>query len=252
MAKNRDADMQWTLVNRNELLSRPEFWAVHMFLITKMRAGKGDRDPTEKAFGKPEKALMAFYKKELCSEKQWPYFPVTLLKGYSVWVQYSNYPEDNNIDYCLDHSSWSEPISLGVGTADFMLPALRWEELLLISRNATIENTSMDPFACALLLLLPAVWFTSSDPLSEACTILISAWQKLGVIEKRALAEFVDYTMAISGSNKFEWREEGALGWINNSQWSARNPKLKVLSKADLDRIHKFFQELAAVESTRF
>ena len=81
---------------------------------------------------------------------------------------------------------------------------------------------------------------TPSDPLLEALTVLISAWQKLGVIDKRVLAEFVGYTIAIFGSNKFKWRKDGVLGWVNNSQWSARNPKLKALSKADLGRIHRF------------
>ncbi|PYX87621.1 MAG: hypothetical protein DMG67_18985 [Acidobacteria bacterium] len=70
-------------------------------------------------------SLMASIRTSFVQKNSGPISRLNFPKGYSAWVQYSNYPEDNNIDYYLSHSSWSKPLSIGVGTAHFMLPALR-------------------------------------------------------------------------------------------------------------------------------
>lgn len=232
----------------SQLLSASEFWADHTGLVTCGPSVREDTDFTESAFGISEDEMKSFHiSTSLYSDFEFSYFPVHLPGGYSVYVEHINDPNDFEIEYYMDCSSWETDLKIGCGTARWLLPVFRWEELILISTKGRIDNPHVDPFAAALLLLYPSVWLTVEDNLKEVCAVIKRAWLSLGVIRGSGLSDLVDFMVTSAFNRDIHWYEDRELGWINNGSRSLRNPVLShSLLREKMMELKKFFSLLSA------
>lgn len=127
-------------------------------------------------------------------------------------------------------------VLLGFESPHFSFPTLRMAELLMIANR-------LQEHRAAPLLLLRGAYLTASDkPPKEA----IRTWLQLvpGLPPESIpdiLADLVNSVVA-----DVHWRKDPALGWINNSVYSQRNPasETSLLEKQDFQFIRWFFEEL--------
>jgi hypothetical protein len=226
-----------------KLLSQSEFWAVHLWQITKGPIASGDGNAViESALGVSSKDAQKYYSAELCSEDKWPYIHIALSNEYSAEVEWSNFPEDFEIHYQLCHPEWAKPIVVGVSTGHWRLPALSWREIMLLSKTARKSNS--EGTWTALFLMLPGVWLAPSDDKAAAQSILGSAAESLKLFKAGDAAK-VAVQLTRDSQYDFEWRQDERLGWINNSQWSLRNPDVaECLSPNEFQRIKEMFTAL--------
>src|SRR5436309_1385821 len=101
-SQGEDEEITWLLVNRNEFLSKHWFWPIHlcwMWPATDPDMEAPFEDAFEDSIEEGDKLLIT----AIDSEELWPYFPIKLPNNYSASVQYSNYPEDYNIEYYIGH-----------------------------------------------------------------------------------------------------------------------------------------------------
>ncbi len=171
---------------------------------------------------------------ELWQERIWPTAEIPLRGGYSVAFVYFDYPEDADGPIYFDHPTWPEPICLGRCGGNCQLPALRDEELELLSRSAF--DTSLPPWQIYLLFLPGALR-------PELPAALIEAVGHISDLPADRIAAVVH--SQYNRPSQFSWSHNGSH-WVHNCQHSLRNPAESgyCLTPAEFDRIEAMFTEL--------
>jgi hypothetical protein len=224
--------------HRPDLLEQPAFWAAHMWNITRGPIAENDPEAADAAFGIWPNTIQDFCVQELFNEQQWPYFSVSLRSGFSVQVEYSNFPEDYEIIYRVCHKDWASSISVGKGGGHWQLPAFRWAELLEIGQAAARP-------ASAMLLLLPSVWITRDDNMAEIRRQLIETWQNLNLVPRSKVMLLVEQLITSSQSD-VQWRVQERLGWVNDGDNSRRNPDSPAcLNAQEFSALQAFFNSMS-------
>lgn len=229
-------------VGRSYLLKRKEFWALHFNALCGISRSEYNEDLTFSALGVEPARAEEFFTEELASEDYWPHFNFMLPGGYCVTVEYNNFPEDHQIEYQLRHAGWPDPVVVGVGTGNFFIPPFRWSEVLLFSRLAALHSGDTLSMPRALLLLSPGVWPAQCDDPRQIRAEIGRALEQLGLVKPEYLDPLVE--QLARGGGEIRWRKDARLGWINDGEYSFRNPHQKALTADDYGKIESMLAEL--------
>ena len=223
-------------------LQRPEFWAAHYYLLI-ADDEHDSQELVEPIFGFTDTQITDYYLNELVQPDEiasplW----LPLGRDFSVGVVYADCGDDGNeVRYLLDHPSWSEPELIGFDSPHFALPALRWEEIVLLHSAMRADN-ALEASAVALLMF-PATYLTSAAQQAEAQNWLTAWWKNFPVIQPKAIETLVRNIVAYRTVPEVRWWHDAALGWITNDVNSLRNPdtRMRPLSQQRFERVRDVF-----------
>jgi hypothetical protein len=188
-------------------------------------------------FSVSENEVDAFFRKLENTECQPDHYPahsvlLSLRNGWRIGVVLSMFPEDFEIQDVVASPSSDELIVFGVNGGNSRLPAMRWEELLLLRNNVIPNNSVIN--AKALLLLFPSIDISSEMKTEEVRQIVEQAWTNSTIpIEHaneligRPIEDFLEGRRIYPEVQETVWRKHRNHGWINDSHHSFRNPKVK-------------------------
>lgn len=226
-----------TCFERNDLLDDAQFWAILYQYWVKPRVGDTFDDGEQHFFLIRESTVNAFFRQLENSRTQPIHYPdlsvlLTLRNGWRIGVVLSMYPEDFEIQYVVAGPSSDELIVFGVNGGNSRLPALRWEELLVL-RDAVVSK-SPEAKAKALLLLFPSICLSSELKIDEVRQNVEQAWAKSGIAVEhvgelvgRLLDDFLEGRSMYPEAHETVWHNHQIHGWINDSHHSYRNPKVE-------------------------
>jgi hypothetical protein len=205
----------------------PEFWASHYYLLIEDEEYESN-ELIQPFFGISCEAVEHFYSETLVYSDGDPFAePVRLplIHGFSLEVENADCGDRGHEErYFINHSSWEKPELLGYQSPHSALPAFRWSEIELIS-NALHKDSRPIEGAIALLLLFPAVWLTSGENVSSVSERLKREWNNLSLIDASIFDRLVSNIIDCTPVTEIAWWEDRELGWINDGQYSFRNPK---------------------------
>jgi hypothetical protein len=226
--------------SRDDLLDDPRFWCLLYESWLLAYVGDPFTEGEEYFFSLPQSAVEEFFRElegtavegmreyTLPSANGKTYlhsFPVvsvlvSLANGWRAGVDLVMCPGDFGIDYVVVPPSGT-PLVIGVHGGNSWLPALRWEELLLLERaTRTTETVSR---ARAFLLFYPAC-FADVARKEEVRGMLRQAWGGVG-FPVRNVEAWID-RLTDQWCSGCQWRRDPAYGWICEGGGSLRNPKL--------------------------
>lgn len=209
-------------IDSTALLRSPLFWAMHFTEQT-------DGCAADDYFDASPDEIEAFWRETFSSSvpgepDTYPCYCIVLpiAQGALAWVEYRAYPEDFGIDYYVHRPSWPSALLIGSKEGHFSLPAFRWTE---ITQMATVVQNA-DPLLhhAVVPLLFSSVWLTQVDDRAEMHRRLCLDWGALGVVKPGRMDEMVSRIMEMDRNPDVQWRYDTKFGWINDSQWSLRNP----------------------------
>ncbi len=149
---------------------------------------------------------------------------IDLPHGYSAEVEYVHRGDaGNEVRFGVGHASWNGPERLGYDGAHFALPAFRWQELTLLDAAIT-RHAGADSAAASCLLLFPGAYVASDEEGNEARQQLADWWHDLPYVRVKDVSLLAASAAAYRRVD-VRWRIDEALGWINDSPYSFRNPK---------------------------
>lgn len=220
-------------------MAQPAFWAAHLRQVVSGPLSSGDAEHLDSALGLSTDSVETFYIEKLADETAWPVFQLPMPGSYSIEVEYANAPEDHEIVYRLRHPRWQHGVLLGKGGGHWLLPGLRWHELVAIS-NATHESLK----APAILLLLPVTWLTGTDAPHEVHDCLLRASDELN-LNAGCTGEKIAEQLIQDSRSDVQWFEDSMIGWVNDGINSCRNPDSPAtVPEVDYRRIRTFFDVL--------
>ena len=240
---------------RDDWLDDTCFWAYLYQHWVKPRVGDGFCDGEQFFFGVREKVVNSFFRKhEGASTGAASYGEysvlLTLRNRWRIGVVVSMYPEDCNIHDVVVPPTSDERIVIGVNDGNSKLPALRWEELLML-RDAVVPSKASVK-AKAILLLFPSVSLLSGLDVSAIQQVLERAWAKSGIpvqhasqLVARPIDDFIECHRLYPKLKLNVWSKHGSHGWINDSPYSLRNPKVDG-SKHVIPVMRELFSSLGA------
>jgi hypothetical protein len=197
-----------------------EFWANHYYML----AGDEDRDNEEAIedyFGVSVDRYAAYYRESMvvaAGEHPNPAVVVDLVNAVRIAVEYADAGEDGHeVRYYLSRPS--EPLDfVGHDGANFVLPAFRWSEVVTLSKRGSDPGEG----ASVLLLLAPAVWIQPEEA-RLAVGLLTEAWNILRVTMPESAVPLARDIVS-NRTLEIRWTNDPQFGWINDGQYSARNP----------------------------
>jgi hypothetical protein len=221
-------------IERDDLLGDVRFWALLYEYWVKPRVGDSFDDGEQYFFSVRENAVNAFFRELEGAPTEAGSYPeysvlLTLRNGWRIGVVLSMYPEDFAVLDAVRPPSSDELIVFGVNGGNSQLPALRWEELLII-RDAVVPPEPATK-AKAILLLFPSVCLSSDLEIGAVRRALQSAWGKTGIpirhadeLVARDIDDFIENRRLHPDVKETLWRTHPRHGWINDSEHSLRNP----------------------------
>ncbi len=248
--------MNPTRFERDDLLDDARFWALLYEHWVKPRVGDSFEEGEQYFFSVRESAVNAFFQKLQGARTKRDHYPqysvlLPLRKGWRIGVVLSMYhPDDFQIQYVVAPPSSDELIVVGVTAGNFQLPAFRWEELLVV-RDA-VKPSKLAVKAKATLLLFPSVYLSSDLEIAEVSKVLENAWAKSGLaitqaeeLVRRPVQDFIRLRRLYPEVKETRWVKHRTHGWINDSQYSLRNPKVDG-SERVIPVIRELFSTLAS------
>jgi hypothetical protein len=226
--------------NRDALLDDPRFWCLLYEPWLLAYVGDPFTEGQEYFFSLPQSAVDEFFRElekmvvdgmreyTLPSANGKTYlhsFPVvsvlvSLANGWHAGVDLVMCPGDFGIDYVVVPPS-GKPLVIGVHGGNHWLPALRWEELLLLANAARTASTVSR--TRAVLLFYPACYPDAAQK-DEVREVLRQAWGDVGFPVQHLEAWIDRLTDQFCAGHK--WRRDPTHGWICEGGGSLRDPKL--------------------------
>lgn len=210
-------------MNPAEELRKPEFWATHYHELF----GDEDHDSgevVESVFGIPDQQLASYYFSLIRPEAEAVHLSVELFGGYGADVEYVDCGDDGTeVRYFLSRNEWDRRELLGYESPHFALPAFRWTEIDSLGR--ILERKSLTEAATAVLLLFPAVYLTGAGESAAAETALRRYWEALSLPSRAFQHGAFNNVIDNRTVPNLVWEQDPELGWINNWDYSFRNPK---------------------------
>lgn len=217
-------------------LDDPRFWAMHIGLML-----ESDDDSEATAgdyFGIEADAINEFYDSVLESAWNlgaWPF--ARLPVGSDAWVEVEFAADvEFQTRFRIGTESGAR-IQLGYDSGHFSLPALRWAEIAAIAK-AGGERAAM--------LMLPGCREGSIAAFDEkAAREMITRLPGFDASLASTAARSITAHCAIED---LRWSRDQALGWINDSTYSQRNPKglMTTLEPMDFEAVRRFFAAIDA------
>lgn len=241
------ANRQINIDPSNEL-QRPEFWALHYSEIVGIEY-RGSSVMMEAVFGFPYARLHEYFTAIYKPEGEEYLITVPTVVGYDVGVQVVDCGESGaETRYSIGHGKWPEREYLGYNSPHFALPAFRWTEIAQIAR--AIEPQSPDNAARAMLLLFPATYLTNTDDPDLVEESLLRSWRQIKLPDNGRAKALIRSAVENQRDSELEWRDDSDLGWINNGEYSFRNPSTGMAS-FDPRRFARVRAFLASCEPVR-
>ncbi|MFL5243019.1 MAG: hypothetical protein ACJ8FY_13005 [Gemmataceae bacterium] len=204
------------------LLTEPKFWGAHLWQITKLQNLDDTEEDFDRALGISTDGIESLWIRELTTELEWPSFHIPLCSGFSFLVTYENWPEDHVITYRVLNSERSIDICVGNTCGHDFLPGLRWEELVCLSRVASINSIRPFSWGEVMLLVLPSVWITKAQDLKDIKQKLRLALDGLQLGPRAQTSRMAD-ELVKNSLQDVNWRPDKQLGWVNDAPNSRRN-----------------------------
>ncbi|MEW1639083.1 hypothetical protein AB0469_34140 [Streptomyces sp. NPDC093801] len=198
-----------------ELLDERSFWMGHLYPCAGSGAAGGLMFGPGHAW-----ADHRAHRERLWRRAEWPLFTIPLAAGHQLHVVYRTVPDEEGVDYLVNHPDWDRAELLARTDGHFMGPGLSWPDLVAAADNGLPGGTVADPHA-RLLLLLPA--FADSDAPPEAVDRLAAALRtRLGSQTAAPLATAMLEAQGLTGPVCWAATENGTR--INDGRYSFRNP----------------------------
>jgi hypothetical protein len=210
----------------NNFLNNKTFWITYYFTILEDEEIETE-ESADLFFGLKTGEIDRFYSTILNQNKTmqtWPFVEIPIDERFSLGIEYAGIP-DYEIRFFINNKAWNVPMVIGYKSDHFSLPVLRWDELRRISRLAGGENEFT-----ILLLFLPGIYITDTDNYIEIKGTIEHAWSTLNIFQYKEI-ELLTGKIIKHQKENIHWWEDEQLGWINNGQYSFRNPK---------NEMHKF------------
>jgi hypothetical protein len=223
-------------VERDDLLDDARFWALLYEFWVKPRVGDSFDDGEQYFFSVRESAVGSFFHRLEGARTEHRHYPeysvlLRLRNDWRIGVVLSMYPEDFEIQEVVAPPSADELIVLGVNGGHSRLPALCWEELLML-RDAVVPN-NLAMKAKAVLLLFPSICLSSDMKIDEIRQVVEPAWTNSGIpvrhaseLVGRPIDDFLGSRRLYPDVQETVWRKHRKHGWINDNPQSFRNPKV--------------------------
>lgn len=213
------------------ILTSPEFWAsqADLHFVT-----DEVEEPSQQFFGLSTQTVNTWFKEHIDRHQEaerWPYIRVPLPGARYIEYEFAAGTEYQDRIW-IGHLSGSERVLLGYHSGHFSLPALRLPEVIWLSEQS-------DHAASSLLWLTAAYLETGSYPLCLA-EHLASHLPGLLPGQARPAARALLERLCVTD---LRWRPDPLRGWINNWDYSQRNPTsaLSILTAQDFAYIRDFF-----------
>ena len=229
-------------MDRTSFLANPAFWGMYYYDVL----GPQPCDVSEGAdpvFGPSYAQISGLYSDYfVADDPPWPYIHVPVTDAYGITIEFG----DDGVRYSLDLHQ-SQRLTLGQTGAAPELPAFRWSEIERISDSLKPAAKNPVSQAACLLLLFQATYLTPDDDPLRAEGRLTSAWGQTGIAEGPAIRALAARTMMAARSS-VRWRNDPALGWVNDGEYSRRNPHqgVKPYSAAQFAFIQRFFHSIGS------
>jgi hypothetical protein len=225
--EGQDTTVQYHVVEHSELLANPLFWAAYYLHDIDLAMQDEERADNfiERIWGVSLEEVLRLHNEFLTvippergSPEVWTGIEVPLPDAFFLQVVW---PDD--VQYRLGRSSWSDTVLLGYEGGCYSLPALRWKEVILVDRCLELSSQNDAHRRMGVPLFFPTTWIGSGDEALMVRERLIGCWRSFGLVREQYAEEFVDLVLA---SHRFDttWRHDPTLGWVNDSQYSRRNP----------------------------
>jgi len=211
------------IVNRDDLIDDARFWCLLYESWLKPCVGDPFTEGEEYFFSIREEAICGIFRELEGAAVAEGFYPaisvlVNLANGWRAGVDLMMCPGDFEMDYVVVPPSSDEHKILGVHGGNHWLPALRWEEVLILA-NAIQPATTLSR-ARGVLLFYPAAMPDESQR-AEVRDALRQAWKESG-FSIRHLEEWIERTD--QGGLPYHWKQDPTYGWICDHDHSLRNP----------------------------
>lgn len=126
--------------------------------------------------------------------------------------------------YCLENSSTKETANLGNIGPHWLLPMLRWNEIVSLSQNVKSEFSVQNYSSFVLLLMLPCIWLTKDEDFEEVRKVLVKTWFDTGLVNQgNAELLTLKFFEAVDARKEgFYWFLDNENNWVTNTHWSPR------------------------------
>jgi hypothetical protein len=126
--------------------------------------------------------------------------------------------------YSLENLSSKQIANLGSIGGHWILPMLRWIEVLSLSQKVKLDSSSENYSNLVTLLMLPCVWLTKDEDFEEARKVLAEAWIDTGLVtQENAELLALKCCEAIDARKEdFYWLLDNENNWVTNAHWSSR------------------------------
>lgn len=140
--------------------------------------------------------------------------------------------------YYLENSITNESANLGTIGGHWILPMLRWNEIVSLSQNVKSDSSIRDYSSFVMLLMLPCIWLTKDEDFEEVKKVLVTAWTNTGLANQQN-AELITlkFSEAVDArQDEFYWFLDSENNWVTNAEWSSRfsdetNQNAKLVTK---------------------
>lgn len=140
--------------------------------------------------------------------------------------------------YYLENSITKEFVNLGTIGGHWILPMLRWNEIVSLSQNVKSDSSIRNYSNLIMLLMLPCIWLTKDEDFEEVKKVLAQAWINTGLANQQN-AELITlkFSEAVDARrDEFYWFLDSEHNWVTNAEWSSRfsdetNQNAKLVTK---------------------
>jgi hypothetical protein len=224
-------DLGTELVDVSRYMEAPEFWAMQAILHV---SSENIEDPAYKFFGIPQALVDEWYHANITSLQsavQSPCFRVSLPNSKYIEMEMSAGIEHQNRIWIGENSSLHR-VLLGYDSGHFSLPALRISEITWLACQT--------PASASSLLWLTETYIDNNKAPLDFILDLVSRIPGIVKSQIGLMTRTLIDNLTVSG---LLWTIHPDLGWVNNWEYSQRNPKsrLSILSPADFGFIRAFF-----------
>jgi|WetSurMetagenome_2_1015567.scaffolds.fasta_scaffold94018_2 hypothetical protein len=224
-------DLGTELFDVSHYLEAPEFWAMQAILHV---SSEDIEDSANKFFGLPQALVYDWHDANITALQlagQCPCIRVPLPDSKYIEMEMSAGVEHQDRIWIGENSTLRR-VLLGYYSGHFSLPALRIPEITWLACQTPAS-------ASPLLWLTETYIYNNTAPLDF---ILDLVSRIPGIVKSQIglMTHTLIENLAVSG---LLWTMHHDLGWVNNWEYSQRNPKsrLSILSPADFSFIRGFF-----------
>jgi hypothetical protein len=168
-----------------------------------------------------------------CAKGIWPFLRIPVDGGDYMEIEYSEGVEPQT-RYWIGRENHFR-ILLGYESSHLSLPGIRLAEM-----KTMLKKVSKSEDAVKVMAWLPCCYLEPNDDLNEIIEVL----RKIPGLRKNGAELICNH---LSTHQRFEvvWTNNHQYGWINNWDYSQRNPKsmMSLLDQEDFSNIESFFSE---------